>query len=340
MAAKELRISSLTAMPKELTTGYIKGIESHFGTFDIPIVLANGGHDGPILSLTAVVHGNEISGIEIIRQVLRKRVNIGELHGSVVAVPVCNPLAFIWREHASPQDHANMAMVFPGDPNASLTRRLANKIWTEVLLKSQYNVDLHHCGWPGIPYAYCKSEIARNEETGRRSVEMAKAAGLTIIHQGKDAFWGPGIWGSLTDATMMNGIPSITIELNVPRDRIFKEVVEVGVRSVLNVMKYLKMIPGQIEKHSSEVPIVPGEFVMKAAKFPRTTRGGIMVMEKEPGRFVQRGETIATVYNVFGEKLEEVKMTVDGYIWAHSHSALVYEGDKAVIGIFAEWQSQ
>jgi len=339
MVKKELKFGDVAAAPGQLRCGYIRGVELDFMDFDIPVMLANGLHDGPTLSITAAVHGTEIIGGEIIRRILREQIDIKELHGAVIAVPVSNILGFTWHEHVTPHDGVNMAQVFPGDPNGSLTRRLAHKIWTEVVLSSQYNIDIHHCGGPpAMPYVWCKSEIARNVETSEKALGMAKAVGLTLLHQGKDPFWGPSLWGSLTDATMMKGIPSVTIELDAPMGRVPNTIVEVGVRGTLNAMKYLKMIPGEIEKHPEDVHIIPGEFVMKASQFPRTTRGGVMIIDRSPGEFIARGETIATVYDIFGEKLEEVKMPVDGYVWSYS-SALVHEG-SVVAYVFGKWDPE
>jgi predicted deacylase len=334
MVEKELKVGNVTAKPGELKLGYIRGVELDLFDVDIPVILANGKHEGPILSITAAVHGTEISGVEVIRKVLREKVKVSELHGAIIAIPVCNPLGFAWHSHSSPQDRVNMSTIFPGDPNGSLTRRLAYKICAEVLHKSQYNIDIHHDGWPALPYVMCKSEIAKDEETGKKALEMAKAVGLTILHQGKDPFW--GVWGSLTDHTIMSGIPSITIEINSPMGVIANEGVDIGVRSVLNVMKYLKMIGGEIEPHPKSVRVIPGEFLMKPGKFPRARHGGVLIMEKTPGEFIRKGEIIATIYDVFGEKLEEVEMTIDGYIWAYKLESLVAEGEIVAL-VFTEF---
>lgn len=338
MVNKDLKIWDVIAKPGESKNGFIKGVELDFQGIDIPIIVANGKHDGPILSIAAAVHGTEISGVEVIRRVLNDKVHTNELSGAIVAVPVCNPLAFSWHEHISPQDRTNMSTVFPGDSKGSLTKRLAHKIWKEVLTRCEYNIDIHHDGWPAIPYVLCKSEIAKNKETGDKSLAMAYSTGLTILHQGKNPFWGPNVWGSLTDATVMEGIPSATVELNAPMGRIVNDTVDLGVRAVLNVMKHLKMISGEIEKQPASACFIPGEFVFMVADFPKTTRGGVMIMQKGPGEFIRKGEKIATVYSIFGEKLEDVIMTVDGYMWASS-GALVSEGSN-VAPIFGKWDPE
>jgi predicted deacylase len=39
--------------------------------------------------------------------------------------------------------------------------------------------------------------------------------------------------------------------------------------------------------------------------------------EKEPGEKIKKDEVIACIYNLHGDVVEEVKMPVDGYVWAY-----------------------
>src|SRR6476620_1246557 len=46
-----------------------------------PVIVANGSGPGPVLCLTAAVHGEELNGIEVVRRVL-KDVDVEELNGA------------------------------------------------------------------------------------------------------------------------------------------------------------------------------------------------------------------------------------------------------------------
>jgi len=60
----------------------------------LPVTVVNGTQAGPRLWLSAAIHGDEINGVEIIRQVL-DRLNPAQLHGTLIAVPIVNVFGFI-----------------------------------------------------------------------------------------------------------------------------------------------------------------------------------------------------------------------------------------------------
>ena len=338
MVKRELKFGNLVAKPGEIKTGLLRGVDLDFPKIDFPVIIANGSFDGPVLSITAAIHGTEITGVEIIRRVLTEEIDVKKLHGAIIAVPATNPLAFSWHEHATPQDRTNMAMVYPGDPNGTITRRMAHIVWTEIVSKTEYNIDLHHCGWPGLSYVWCKSELAKDPKTADKAMGMAKAVGLTLMHQGPVPFWGPGNYGSLTDQTMMKGIPSVTIELDVPMGRIVNEIAESGVLGTLNAMRYLGMTDGEIKKQPKNIRVVPGEFTMRMDKIPESTKPGVRIFKKQPGEPIKKGEVIAIVYDIYGEKMEEVKALIDCYMWAQGPTLV---SDKSRVGsIFGVWDPQ
>ena len=56
--------------------------------------------------------------------------------GRLIVIPVLNVPAFAAGLRASPEDGMNMNRAFPGDPNGSITSRIAHFITTEVLSRS------------------------------------------------------------------------------------------------------------------------------------------------------------------------------------------------------------
>jgi len=73
------------------------------------------------------------------------------------------------------------------------------------------------------------------------------------------------------------------------------------------------MIDGDPEPQEG-IPIVPG--VNRSHGIIRANRGGLIRLLKKPGEFIEKGETLAEIYDLYGDLLEEVKMPVDGYVWA------------------------
>lgn len=146
---------------------------------------------------------------------------------------------------------------------------------------------------------------------------MAEAFGVTIIHgNGKAA-------GNLAATAVANGIPGMGVELMGAR-RIEKSSVEVGVRGLLNVMKSLGMIDGEIEEQTG-IRVLKGTFW--GGPHVSANHGGIVELEKEPGEAISKGEVIARIFNLYGDEIEAVKMPVDGFIWAYP---LSYTGFQTV----------
>ena len=93
----------------------------------LPVIVIGGKDDGPTVYLQGGVHGDEVTGIEVLRGILA-RLDPGDLRGTVVAIPTANPPAFISKtrgfvlEERGPFD---MNRIFPGSEHGVLSERIA-----------------------------------------------------------------------------------------------------------------------------------------------------------------------------------------------------------------------
>lgn len=309
--AKPLKVGDVTANPGELKFGSLGHVELPDSTkVHIPVMVMNGAADGPTLIVQAVAHGVEMVGAEVIRRLMREKLDPKKIKGAIIAVPVANPLALHFGTRNTPQDEMNLNRVFPGNPNKSTTDRIAHIIWTEAITKGDYMVDLHGNDPPCT--AFCLIKGTGNKKIDAESEKIAKAFGLTIVYKRvvQADFSGTG-----SGKAAEEGIPAITIELIDPR-RVTDESIDLGLRGLLNVLKVLGMMEGQIEKQPSRY--VWGNGLVEDGVTVYTSRGGIMVTEKEPGEKISEGEVIARIYNPYGDELEAIKMPFEGYIRAYT----------------------
>ncbi len=100
-------------------------------TISLPVVVINGRYPGPRLWLSAAIHGDEINGVEIIRQILGK-IKAKYLYGAIIAVPVVNVFGFIEQSRYLP-DRRDLNRSFPGSPQGSLASRVAHLFMTEIV---------------------------------------------------------------------------------------------------------------------------------------------------------------------------------------------------------------
>ncbi len=119
----------------------------------LPITIVNGVQPGPRLWLSAAIHGDEINGVEMIRQVLAQ-VDPGQLKGTLIAVPIVNVFGFIEQSRYLP-DRRDLNRSFPGSSRGSLASRLAHLFMQEVVSRCTHGIDLHtasqhRTNWPQI----------------------------------------------------------------------------------------------------------------------------------------------------------------------------------------------
>src|SRR5262249_6397038 len=95
---------------------------------NVDAFLVRGASLKPLVMIAAGVHGDEYEGPVAVAE-LARRLRAETMQGSVVAVPVTNPMAWRAAQRTSPDDGLNLARTFPGSPSGSPTERLAAAIF-------------------------------------------------------------------------------------------------------------------------------------------------------------------------------------------------------------------
>ena len=85
----------------------------------LPIHIIHGSEEGPCVGVVAVQHGHEFSVLNIQRQLLRL-LDAATLRGTVICVPIINPIAFEWASRGGWSDglwgpHGDIGRLWPGD---------------------------------------------------------------------------------------------------------------------------------------------------------------------------------------------------------------------------------
>jgi predicted deacylase len=308
--SSKLTVGDVTVGRGEMAFGkLVPGRMAWSQELSVPLVVVNGVDDGPRLWLSAVVHGPEATGTEVIRRVLREALDPEELRGSIIAVPIANPLAFQAATYDTPEDGYNLNRVFPGNPNATITQRLAYTLFQEVK-RCDFVIDLHANAVPAMQFAIIAHA---DQKTVDRSFEIGRQFGITtrLMKVAEESQWATKRSGQLLEYAANEGIPGIIVEL-LYWYRIDPLSVDVGTRGVLNVMKALGMIGGEVEKQPIEV--FEGEL---SGSEQTCKEGGLVFFTKDVGDEVIEGETVAIVRDPYGDILEEVKAPVTGWVTAY-----------------------
>lgn len=175
------QIGDLKVGPGESKSGYLSVPEKDGVGCLIPLTIINGSKEGKVLALVAGVHGYEYPPILALYR-LKKMIHPQSLKGTLILVHIAHLPAFQKRIiYYNPDDWKNLNRVFPGDPQGTITQRIAHILTEEVIMKCDFLVDLH-CGDGNealIPYSYWM--INDDKKTDEMTRKMVLAFGIKHI---------------------------------------------------------------------------------------------------------------------------------------------------------------
>ena len=243
---KTLTVGEVTSFPGEIKSGYIIVPEGTDGPeIRIPITIVNGTMDGPVLALTAGIHGYEYPPILALQR-LRSQLDPKNIKGAVIMVHVVNLPSFLKRTiYYNPYDWKNQNRVFPGKIDGTMTERIAFQVTNEVLKKSDVHLDLH-CGDGNedlLTYLYY-TETGK-PELDRKTMGLAINFGFKVlIHVTAGPEGLPAT--TCANASLSMGKPALTVECG-RLGRTDEEDVTAILNGCFNTLKHLNMIDGQPE---------------------------------------------------------------------------------------------
>lgn len=317
MTKKNLQVGDMVVEPGQLGLGsLLAGYQNDSSELRVPTIAINGAHEGPTLFLGSLVHGNELIGIEVVRQVMREKVDPSELRGAIIAVPIQNPLAYRTSSYHSHEDGLNANRIFPGDAHETLTNRIVAAVNDNCVEQSDYVIDVHCNARDSILFNFTRWQ---DSDTGRANVAMSRAFGFTtVLSQPKNEGFGfeERLVGLLADTALKAGKPCITVELT-PTHNWEEEAIAAGVVGTLNVLKHFEMLPGELTEQDPSLPILPDTLGPQLRVTP--DRGGIVHPLAPIGSIVQEGETVALIRNPWGDVVEEIKSPATGFVLSYPH---------------------
>jgi len=290
-----------------------------------------GSGDGPTLYIQAAQHGREINGAELLRRLHGRLTDSThpELTGTVLAVPVADPLTFDRSSYTTPEpiDSAapNMNRCWPGDPEGSIHERMAARLWAEIE-EADAIVDLH----TGSPDMLTHTVYLRGDADSRRLAEafgtdllLAEAAGDEA-----DAEWDTRDFdGKLRVAATREGIPSITPELGSNK-QLGEAAISTGLDGLLGVCRQLGLLDGEPEPWD-------GTRARNHLGRVRAADSGLFVVDEdvEVGMAVAAGDTFGTVYEpTTYEVLQTPTADREGVVYSVARESTVTAG-QTLVGI-------
>jgi predicted deacylase len=283
------------------------------GDVSLPVQVVHGREPGPTVWVSAAIHGDEVLGVEVIRQVLAA-VSPKAMRGTLLAVPVVNVLGFMSGSRYLP-DRRDLNRSFPGSARGSLASRIAHLFMTEVVAKCEVGIDLHTAADRRANLPQIRGDL---EDPRTRELAGAFGAPVMLHARLRD--------GSLRQAARDVGATVLLYEAGEAM-RFDPEPISVGVLGVRRVLAALDMVdPPEADVADAPVPSA----VSHSSGWVRARGTGILHLEVQLGEYVEAGRRLGGLSDTFGRRVRLVHADRSGIVIGLTRAPMVHAGDALV----------
>lgn len=274
----------------------------------IPLLIGRGSLPGPVLGMTAALHGNELNGIPVIQR-LFKALEQETIKGTIIGAPVVNVPSFI-RKRRRFVDGVDLNHIMPGKRHGNVSEVYAYRFFEQIIKKFDYLFDLHTASSGRVNSYYI-----------RANMDDIIARELALLQQAQIIVHNPPSDGTLRGAAEERGIPSITLEVGNPN--IFQRgMIRTSITGLMNGLVHLGMLEDEIDTTENEAILCSRSYWIY------TDRGGLLQVFPDVAEYVKKGELIAALYDIFGDKIIDYYSPEDGIVIGKSKSPIQQTGGR------------
>lgn len=278
-------------------------------SMSLPVMVIHGVEPGPTVWISAAVHGDEINGVEIVRQMLR-RLDANYMRGTILVAPIVDVYGFNRGDRYMP-DRRDLNRSFPGSAGGSLASRVAHRFRVAVVERADAGIDLHSAAAGRINLPQVRGLI-----DDERFARMAEAFGSMVTMNSRV------IDGSLRQLATKRDIPYLLYEGGAA-NQFDQLATEVGVGGTLRVLRHLGVIDSAPKKKDTPKLVERGTWI-------RAPRSGVIEFDTYLGAEVAKGETLGDITDTFGMNAEPIKASATGIVVGMALNPLVHAGDAMV----------
>ncbi|MCR9064036.1 MAG: succinylglutamate desuccinylase/aspartoacylase family protein [Cytophagales bacterium] len=283
-------------------------------SLEVPVIIERSAKEGPVLLLLAGIHGDEVNGVEIVRQIISQKLNRPKA-GTVVCIPVVNVFGFLSQTREFP-DGRDLNRTFPGSVNGSLASRFAHAIMTEIVPHIDYCIDFHTGSGKRFNYAQI-----RMDGSDKECLSLAKAFAAKFIIDApiRDKSFRKSASDLGKKVLLFEGGKDLHLDKNVTRQ---------ALQGTMRVMQYLG-----IRDFSNELEDSPNQeeqIYIRKSSWIRANHSGMYRRVVSIGQKVEKGEVLGSISDPYGDFEKKVKSSHAGYIIGSNHSPIVNQGDALI----------
>ena len=309
-ASKPLVILKETIVAGESKTINMEIAKLHTMTkLKIPIIVERSKLDGPTVLFTACLHGDEINGTEIVRQLIVQKINKPK-RGTIICIPIINIFGFINKTREFP-DGRDLNRVFPGSKTGSLASRFAYYILKDIMPHIDYAIDFHAGGASRFNAPQIRI-VPENKELKK----------LSAVFSAPFTLYSKNISGTFRNSCDKLDVKMLLFEggksLDI-NDAITKEAIE-GTKRFLTHLEMLNPRKKAISNENKTIYIEKSNWV-------RAKHSGLFHGLTAIGSFVKKGDLLATISDPYGKVEHKVKAPHAGFIINVNDAPIIFQGD-------------
>lgn len=278
-------------------------------TIDVPVLIERSKLPGPTVLITAGIHGDEVNGVEIVRQIIAKSINKPK-KGTIICVPVINIFGFIHMDREFP-DGRDLNRVFPGGKSGSLAGRVAHKLMTQIVPYADLILDFHTGG--GNRFNAPQIRIVKDNSNLKA---LAQIFGAPFVLYSKN------INKTFRHSCNKLGIPMLLFEGGKSFD-MDSNVTNTGVNGIKRILNHLGMLNKAFKASKPKKDCV---FITNS-KWIRANFSGMFKNTVSISSRVKKGDVIGNITDPYGKFNHFVKANTSGYVINVNEAPIVYQGD-------------
>ncbi|WP_459210102.1 succinylglutamate desuccinylase/aspartoacylase family protein [Aquimarina rhabdastrellae] len=276
---------------------------------EIPVIVERSKNAGPTVLITGGIHGDELNGVEVVRQIIAKKIN-KPARGTIICIPLLNVFGFLSMDRYFP-DGKDLNRVFPGTKNGSLASRFAYQFVNEILPHVDFCLDFHTGGASRFNAPHIR--VAPDNTS---LIEYAK------IFNAPFTLFSKNIKKSYRSICAQKDIDILLFEGGKSQDN-NRDIAKEGVEGTMRILAHLEMLLPHFE-----IPIQKQDTVfIEKSMWIRAKYSGLLHIKVPYGKKVEKGEELATITDPYGKMRHIVKAPNQGYIINVNEAPIVYKGD-------------
>lgn len=356
-----IQVGTARASAGQITYGWLDGVTLPTGGKDrFPVIVAQGDRgNGPILWVTASIHGGEHTGLVVAQRLVTKEL-VSRLNGTLVVIPTLNPAGLRTKERSPYYFSSDPNRSFP-EPRQNGQQPGHNSGETISELEAAYQriyqaisasgadllLDLHNAQIGSLPMVFRDpvfyqrgrgNGLNRQEATAlqARLGALLESMGFSIINEfAAESYVDKRLHRSVSGAVLNGiGIPAVTVELGSWM-HVDPGVAEAALSGIRNAMRWAGMLDDAPEPVTG-IPVICPPYPVRRHVYPYAPQAGIVHHLIRPGEPVRKGQPILKMADIHGRPVGEnpngtLYSEYEGYVIAWQHGVVRYQGEPIMV---------